>query len=287
MISPGSTKQGNITGVLKMSEPQYVMRPSRCLAKMRKGETAVSIKINFADPRIIELAGLVGFDCVWTCMEHVPNSLDTIENQIRASKMFDMDIVVRVRRGSYSDLILPLEADATAIMIPHVMNLEDAKRIVYYTKFHPIGRRPWDGGNSDGQFCLLPGKDYHEQANRERFNILQVEDPEVLDDMEEIAKLPGVDMIFFGPGDFSQGIGTPGDFSNPKIEETRKRLADVANKYGKFAGTVGGPDSLERLSKMGYHFVNVGSDVTVLGNQWTEIANKVGIKSSRSSEYYR
>lgn len=270
-----------------MPESKYAMRPSRCLAKMRRGETANCMKMNFADPRIVELAGLMGFDCVWTCMEHVPNSLDAIENQIRASKMFDMDIVVRVRRGSYSDMILPLEADATAIMVPHVMSLEDAKQIVYYTKFHPIGRRPWDGGNADGQYCLLSAKEYHEQANRERFNILQVEDPEVLDDLDEVAKLPGVDMIFFGPGDFSQGIGTPGDFSNPKIAETRKRVVDAAHKYGKFAGTVGGPDNFEQLSKMGYHFVNVGADVVAIASQWKEIADKVGIKPGAKGEYYK
>jgi 4-hydroxy-2-oxoheptanedioate aldolase len=247
-----------------MSEAKYAMRRSRCLAKMRKGETAVCIKVNLADPRVIELAGLIGFDCVWTCMEHVPNSLDAIENQIRASKMFDMDIVVRVRRGSYSDLILPLEADATAIMIPHVMNLQDAKQIVYYTKFHPIGRRPWDGGNADGLFCLLSGKEYHEQANRERFNILQVEDPEVLDDMEEIAKLPGVDMIFFGPGDFSQGIGAPGVWDHPRLLETRRRVAEAARAHGKFAGTVGSPANLDELIALGYRFISIGADVVGL-----------------------
>lgn len=269
-----------------MSETQYAMRPSRCLAKMRKGETAVCVKVNFSDPRIVEFAGLMGFDCIWTCMEHVPNSLDVIENQIRASKMLDMDIVVRVRRGSYSDLILPFEADATAIMVPHVMSLEEAKQIVYYTKFHPIGRRPWDGGNSDGRYCLLPAADYHEQANRERFVMLQIEDPEVLDDLDAIAKLPGVDMLFFGPGDFSQGIGAPGDFDNPRIHEARKRVVDAARKHGKLAGTVGGPDSLESLTQMGYQFVNVGSDVGTLIKSWTHLASSVGLTPGAPNRYY-
>ena len=68
-------------------------------------------------------------------------------------------------------------------------------------------------------------------------------------------------MLYFGPGDFSQGIGAPGDWNHPKLIETRKRVAEVANKYGKFAGTTGGPDAVESFREMGYHFVSVGADV--------------------------
>jgi len=86
------------------------MRPSRVLAKLRAGKVVSCVKSNLSDPRVIEIAALSGFDCVWVCMEHVPNTLHDVENQIRAAKMFDVDTVVRVPRGSYSDLIRPLEA---------------------------------------------------------------------------------------------------------------------------------------------------------------------------------
>ncbi|MBN1556158.1 MAG: aldolase [Phycisphaerae bacterium] len=248
------------------------MRPSRVLRRMRAGQTAVCFKTNLSDPRVAEMAGRAGFDCLWTCMEHVPNSTHDVENQIRAGKMHDMDTLVRVRRGSYSDLILPLEMDAAGIMVPHVMNLEDAKKVVYYTRFHPIGRRPWDGGNSDGAYCMIPPEKYIVEANRERFVMVQIEDPEPMDDLEEIAKLDGIDVIFFGPGDFSQGIGLPGQYSHPKVMEARKRVLETAKKHGKFAGTMGTPETLPELSKMGFQFLNVGADVTTLSIKMAEIA---------------
>ena len=251
------------------------MRPSRVLAKMRSGGVATCIKLNLADARGAEIAALCGFDCVWPDMEHVPNTLQDMENIIRAAKMFDVDTLVRVQRGSYSDLIHPLEMDAAGIMVPHLMSLEEAQKIVYYTKFHPIGRRPLDGGNSDGAYCLIPMQDYMEQANRERFVVVQIEDPEPLADLEKIAQLDGIDMIFFGPGDFSQGIGTPGDFKNPKIADTRKRVAEVARKYGKFAGTVGGAADFENLSNMGYNFISIGADVVGLWLYYKDIIEKV------------
>jgi len=220
-------------------------RKSIVLEKLRAGGTAVSFKINLNCSRPVEIAALTGFDCVWVCHEHVPSDYSVTEKQILAAKAYGIDSMVRVPRGSYSDLVKPLEMDASGIMVPHVMSAEDARRIVWQTRFHPIGRRPVDGGNADGMFCMMPEKEYYKFANENRFLIIQIEDPEPLDELDEICSIDGIDMIFFGPGDFSQGIGTPGDFSNPMIGETRKRIAESARRHGKFAGTVAGISTAE------------------------------------------
>lgn len=251
------------------------MRKSRVLRKMRDGKVAISIKLNFADPRGVELAAMCGFDCVWLDMEHVPTDWSTIENGVRAAKIYDCDILTRVAKGCYSDLCRPFEGDSAGIMVPHLMSLEEAKKIVYYTKFYPIGRRPIDGGNADGKYTLVDGNDYMEQTNRERFVIVQIEDPEPLAELEEICALPGLDMIFFGPADFSQGAGIPNDFSNPKIDETRRLIAKTARKYGKFAGTVGGPGNFQSLVDMGYQFINVGADVVTLANTYRSLVDEL------------
>ncbi len=255
------------------------MRESRVLKKMRAGEVATSVKLNLADPVVTELAALAGYDCVWLDMEHVPHTDTDILNHVRAAKMHDMDTLVRVKRGSYSDLIHPLEMDASGIMVPHLMSLEEAKKIVYYTKFHPIGRRPLDGGYADGAYCQLPPEEYMKQANEQRFVVVQIEDPEPLDEIKEIAKLDGIDMLFFGAADFSQGIGTPAQFDNPKIAATRKRVAEVARKHGKFAGIPGGVAQFDELANMGYQFISVGADVYGLGLYFNEIV--ADIKSTK------
>ncbi len=199
------------------------MRKSRVLKKLRNKEIALSTKINLSDPASVELAALAGFDCVWLDMEHIPCDWSILCDMIRTAKVYDMDTMVRVSKGSYSDLIKPLEADATGIIYPHLMNVREAQELVYYTKFHPVGRRPLDGGNADGKYCQIDMKEYIKQANTERFVMVQVEDPEVLEDLEKIAQIEGIDIIFFGPGDFSQGIGTPGDFQNPVLTGNKKK----------------------------------------------------------------
>ena len=252
------------------------MRCSQVLERLRAGEVACATKINSCDARVVEIAAMSGVDCVFLCMEHVPNTLRDIENQVRAAKMFDVDSLVRVPRGSYSDLILPLEMDATAILVPHMMSAADARQIVRQTRFHPIGRRPLDGGNADGSYCAIPGPEYIRQANAERMVVVQIEDPEPLDDLEEIAAMEGIDILFFGPGDFSQGIGAPYDFSHPKVVETLHRIPDVARRHGKFAGTVANPANRQELIDMGYRFLSMGADVVMLAEGFAQVAAAFG-----------
>jgi len=240
------------------------MKPSKVLQKLRAGELVSCVKLNSQDYRLAELAGMCGFDCLWMDMEHVPNDLSVIEISALAAKACGADLMTRVPRGSYSNHIRALEAGATGIMVPHVMSLEDAKNVVRMTRFHPIGRRPVDGGNADGAYCLVDFNDYIKQSNEHRFVMIQIEDPEPLSQLDEICALEGIDVIFFGPGDFSQGIGAPGDFANPEITRVRKLIAETARKHGKFAGTVGSPANLKELYDMGYRFVSCGADVVGL-----------------------
>ena len=254
------------------------MRGSRVLARLRAGETACCTKINSCDVRVVEIAAMSGVDCVLLCLEHVPNTLRDIEHQVRAAKMFDVDTLVRVPRGSYSDLIYPLEMDATGIMTPHVMSAADARKIVWQTRFHPIGRRPLDGGGADGGYATMPAAEYIRQANAERMLVVQVEDPEPLDDIEEIAMLEGINIIFFGAADFSQGVGAPGDFNHSKVVETLHRIPKVAQRHGKVAGTSANFDNMNELMEMGYRFLVVDADVVMLSRGFTRVAAAFGRK---------
>jgi len=261
------------------------MRKSKVLNKLRAGEIASCFKVNLKDAQVSEIAAIAGFDCVWVDLEHIGQDWSVIASHVWATKAHNADLMVRVPRGAYSDYVKPLEMDATGILVPHVMGVEDARKVIHMTRFHPIGRRPIDGGNADGAYTALDFNEYLESANRERFVILQIEDPEPLDELEEIAQLDGFDMLFFGPGDFSQGIGAPGQWDHPLLLETRQRVAEVANRYGKYAATVGSSANLQDLMDMGYHFVSVGADVVGLKDYCRNITDAFGQKGTQGKSY--
>ncbi len=248
------------------------MRRSRTLELLRAGKTVLSVKLNSTDPRITEIAAMMGFPCIWVDVEHTANDYFVTESQIYAAKAYDTDILVRVPRGSYSDYIRPLELDASGIMVPHIMSVEDAKRVVHMTRFHPLGRRPVDGGNADAKFCNIDQAEYNRQANDQRFIIFQIEDPEAMEQIDEIASIPGYDMLFYGPGDYSHSIGHSGDMNHPDVRKGFERVAEAARKHGKFAGTVGSMANARERVDMGYQFVNIGADVVGLSAYFREIA---------------
>jgi 4-hydroxy-2-oxoheptanedioate aldolase len=250
------------------------MRESQVLKKLRSGENVSCIKINLANAQVTELAAIAGFDCVWLDQEHSAQDWSVVNSQVWSAKAWNTDTLVRVPRGSYSDLVKPLEMDATGIMVPHVMSVQDAKNIVRMTRFHPLGLRAIDGGNADGGYTNVDFNEYLQQANRERFVVLQIEDPEPLKELEAIADVEGYDMLFFGPGDFSQGIGAPGQWDHPELVAARKKVAEVANKYGKFAATTGGIDKVPEFMDMGYQFISVGADVVGLSNYFKGLVSK-------------
>ena len=239
-------------------------RPSRVLRLVRDGQFPTVLKANLSDPRVIEIAGACGADAVWLCNEHIPTDWSGLENQIRAARVHNIDSIVRVSRGSYSDYVRPLEAGATGIMVPHVASAAEARQIVEWVRFHPVGKRALDGGNIDGQFCLVPLADYLHHSNTERVVILQIESPEALENVEKIAAVPGFDGILFGPGDFSHRIGKPGQIDAPEVVAARKRVAAACRKHGKFAMTAGLIAPFSELVAEGYRVIGIGADVVGL-----------------------
>ncbi len=258
-----------------MSQPQpyaatpasrFRMRPSRVLRTIREGGVARVLKLNTADAKVAEIFAAAQPDAIWVCMEHTSATWEQIENQIRAAKLYDVDTLLRVSRGSYSDYIRGYEMDAAGLIVPHVMNAEDARKVRDITKFAPIGKRAVDGGNNDAQFTRVGFLDYLESANRERFACYQIEDPEALEHLDAIAEMDGVDCLFFGPGDYSVATGIPGQIQHPDVKAVRKRIAEVARRHGKIAATVVGRDMIAEYVDMGYNLLSVGADVIALAN---------------------
>jgi len=250
------------------------MYESRVLRKLRNNEPVWCAKTNMTGANSVEIFGAIGIHCVWLCMEHGPINLESVHNQVRAAKMTGMDSLVRVPRGCYSDIVRPLEMDATGVMVPHCMNGREAREIVRMTRFQPIGRRAWDGGNSDGPFCMRPPKEYLKRANEERFLIVQIEDKEAVDCMEDIVEVDGIDIVFLGPADLSHSYGVPGEFDHPLVLEAVDRLAELCSKHNRWWGMPCPPEKATDLLAKGARFLAAGSDVVVIANSMLAMRNK-------------
>lgn len=250
------------------------MRPSRVLRKLRDGGLVICAKMNILDPTSAEIAAICGFDCVWLDTEHIPCDWSVTRGMIQAAKLHDADAMVRVARGSYNDYIKPFELDAAGIMVPHVMSARDCHDVARMTRFNPIGRRALDGGYTDGAYAAMDVAEYVEQSNRERFVCAQIEDPEPLDELDEICATPGIDLIFFGANDFAHACGIVGQFDHKLIVETRRRVAQTALKHGKYPAACASPGNMVEMIELGYKFISLGADVIGLRQYWKGLAEE-------------
>lgn len=237
------------------------MRNSKVLEKLHNGETVFCFKSIYAEPDIVEMMGYLGVDVIWICNEHIAINPEKLKNVCRAGRAADVDIMVRRAFGNYDDLLHPLEMGAAGLMIPHCKSAKMVREIVQQTKFHPLGKRGIDGVSGDSLFGTVPPEEYIRQANEKTFIMVQIEDVEAVDEIEAIAAIEGVDIIFIGPADLSHSMGVPGDFKNGKIKETIRRTIKACRENGIYCGTSGlDYNYMKGLIAEGVRFITVGSD---------------------------
>ena len=217
------------------------MRKSNILTKISQGQIALATILHLIDPSLFELVALMGFDGIWMDMEHHGYSVETAANLMRAARVGQgSDIIARPGKGEFMRMSRMLEVGATGIMYPRCDGVEEAREVVRWAKFAPLGQRGFDGAGADVPYCMTPMDEYIGQANAQTFVLIQLEEPKALEQAEAIAALPGVDMIMLGPADFSVLTGVPGRFDHPSIDAAIRTVARAAKNTGKhWASTCG------------------------------------------------
>lgn len=253
------------------------MRRSKTLEKLRRGEWVLSTAVAVGGARAAELAGHMGFDCLWIDTEHKPTNSETLYNVILGARAADTDCLVRIRKRGYLDYFRALEDGAAGIMVPHVKSAEEAREIVRNAKYYPLGRRGCDFAGADSKFMMDNPSENMEFSNRETFITIQIEDPEALECIDEITAVEGIDLIFIGPGDLSSGLGTFTNKNSDIMQNAIKKIAESATKNGKWWGLpVGSVEEAQKYLDMGARFLNYSSDLGAIFREYKRTLNEFG-----------
>ena len=243
------------------------MRKSRVLQKVRSGEAAMGCCLHLTDPSLFEMTSLMGYDAIWMDMEHHFYSVETAANSMRAARVGNADIVARPAKGEFMRMGRMLEAGASGIMYPRCDSPDEAREVVKWAKYAPLGKRGFDGSNPDAPYCMTPMAHYLREANEQTFLIIQLEEPHAVEQAEAILAVPGVDMLMLGPGDFSVLTGIPGEFAHPTVTAAQEAVARAAKNSGKnWAATCGTVDAAKRFVDMGARLVFNGCDIVFVKN---------------------
>lgn len=229
--------------------------------------------LGLASPLSAEIAGLAGLDWVLLDLEHGASSESDIGATVVASRAHGINAYVRVESTARIRIGRALDAGAAGVMVPQIQSIADVKEVLSYMSYPPHGVRGVATYNRSAAW----GKDLSAiNSGRNAQCIIQIESLGALSDVDEIAALDGVNVLFVGPLDLSFALGIPRDFANPKFIEATNKVIAAAKAHGKVAGILAADaQSAAALRDRGFGFIAIGSDSTILSQALTRTVEEL------------
>jgi 4-hydroxy-2-oxoheptanedioate aldolase len=186
--------------------------------------------------------------------------------QLQALEHTTTAAIVRVESGERQRIHRVLDAGAEGIMCPRINTIDEARSVVSGLRYPPEGSR----GVAKMIRATGFGNNFSEYRNAANDNILgvvQIETTEVLQHLDAIAALDGVDVLFIGPSDLSMSLGIFSQFDHPLYRKALKDTIDAAKKYGKATGILlFNPDDYNTYYEMGIRMIACGADASFVAD---------------------
>lgn len=216
-------------------------------------------------PDMAEIMAYAGLDFLLIDHEHGQGAIDDAVCQLRALKGSDCVGVLRVPTNDRIYIKRALDAGVGGIMVPNIDTAEQAKAVVDACRYAPVGRRGAFGGMRAMRYGFDLG--YYARVDDETLIVVQVENPGAIDNIAEIAAVPGIDVVFIGPRDLSANLGKLNQFTDPVVKGEIERAEAAILKSGKILGSTAANGKVAReMAALGHRFIISGSDATLLGS---------------------
>jgi len=236
--------------------------------RLQNGELVLGTIISeVRNPNIAYILAQSGFEFFIIDNEHGTYNQETIANMIAAARGAGISVIVRIPEISRQNILKPLDAGATGLLVPMVNNALEAEEIIRHAKYPSMGNRGAALRRPHNMYAKVNTSEYLKQANENTFIAVQAETAEALENIEEIAAVDGVDCIFVGPFDLSISLGIPGQVNHPIEVEAIENIAAVCKKYNKIGGILMfDQELLTKWIKHGFRFTVYSSDINLLAD---------------------
>ena len=256
-----------------------MMRKNKLRELLNAGKPTVGTRVQSSWPSIAEVIGHTGlFDYIEFLAEYAPFELYALDNFCRAVELFDMAAMIKVdaeHRGFLAQR--GIGAGFQSVNFADCRSADEVRECVRITR----PDTPEDGGTHGAgmrRFTYMGyggGPDYV-QALRDVVIVVMIEKQSAVDQLDSILSVPGVDMIQWGPSDYSMSVGLAGKKSDPKIKAAERLVFEKAAKYGIPArAEIASVDQMKYYLDMGVRHFNLGTDIGILYNWLKENGGKL------------
>ena len=229
--------------------------------RLLDNELLIGTLIATASPENTESLASLGFDWLFIDAEHGAFSPNEVVPMLQAAH--DCPCLVRIPGPDEAWVKKILDSGADGIIVPQINTLDEAKAVINYAKYPPVGKRGVGLGRAHGY-----GKDfstYLDQANQDTVIVLQAETRSVLDNLDDIAALEAVDAILVGPYDLSASLGHTGEISHSEVQNAIQRVKQVCDQHSTQLGIFGvSAEHVAPYKAMGFSLLTVGVDTVFL-----------------------
>ena len=229
----------------------------------KAGNAAVNFWLSMPSPVSAELATRADLDGVTVDLQHGLIDYSSALPMLQVMSLGNATPMARVPWLEPGIIMKLLDAGALGIICPMVNSAEEARRLVGYCSYSPVGER------SFGPTRALPlyGPDYPNVANEEVIILAMVETRQALGRVAEIAATPGLTGVYIGPSDLALSLGSEPklDHDDSVVVEAIEKILGTARDAGVRAGIHCGSSAYAReMIALGFDLVTVGSDIRLL-----------------------
>jgi 4-hydroxy-2-oxoheptanedioate aldolase len=244
-------------------------------ARLRNKEAVIGCWLNLGSAVTAEIVALAGFDWVLIDLEHGAGGEQDVIAQLQAISATPTAALVRVESHDKRRIHRVLDMGAEGVICPHIDDALQARDAVDGIRYPPHGSR----GVAKMVRATGFGKDfnaYYAQSNDDILGVMQVESPEALLHLDEIAAIDGVDVLFIGPADLSMSLGIFGQFDHPLFVDAVNATVAAAERAGKATGILlFNPDDYARYFELGIRMIACGADATFVAEGSRTMASRL------------
>lgn len=255
------------------------MRRNRLRELLNEGKPSLGTHVLCPWPGMIEVIGHSGqFDYIEFVGEYAPYDLHSLENLGRAIGLFDgLSAMMKIDQEPRTYLaVRAIGSGFQNILFADPRTVEEAQECVRAVRPETpeAGGRHGVGMRRDVGYVMEVGGPAFVQALNDAVVALMIEKKSAVEDLEAILSVPGIDMVQFGPADYSMSIGLPGQFGHPRVKEAERYVIETALKMGVAPrGEISSWQDAEPYLELGVRHFCIGSDVGII-YQWCQTHGK-------------
>jgi 2-keto-3-deoxy-L-rhamnonate aldolase RhmA len=242
---------------------------------LKEGKVVIGATVTAANPDVAATLAGAGFDFLWIEMEHSPLTLETARSMILATRGLMAMPFIRVPVNEPWMAKRALDIGSLGVIFPFTSTRELAEQAVKSCKYPPQGIRGYGPAMASSRWGMS-GSDYAKFANENVLVVAIIEQKQAIDNIEQIASVPGVDVLFIGVNDLSYSLGVGGKTNDPIVEDAVSKVLAAGKKHNIPVGyPAGNPAEINKRIAQGFRFFQASSDLGMMGAAARDLLSKI------------